>query len=80
MPSMICHIVRDISMPATFLVRMYKAVKDIGIKIPVDAWECHIVLVDEPTREYINDLEIVKHFRERSRNAEDNKTYRKMDE
>jgi len=66
MPSMVCQITKDISRPTTFLVRMYATVKDIGIRIPIDAWECHLILVDEPTRDYINDLEIVKTYRERS--------------
>ena len=66
MPSTVCQITKDISRPTTFMVRMYATVKDIGIRIPIDAWECHLVLVDEKTREYINDLEIVKNYKERS--------------
>ena len=72
MPSMVCQITKDISRPTTFLVRMYATVKDIGIRVPVDAWECHVVLVDEKTRDFINDLEIVKTYRERSKNGNDN--------
>ncbi len=66
MPTAVCHIVRDITRPATFMVRMYKSINDIGVKVPIDVYECHLLIVDEPTRDYINDLEIVKTYQERS--------------
>jgi hypothetical protein len=64
----ICHITRDISRPATFFVRFYHHISDIGLETPIDAWECKLIISDGPTLEYLNDLEIVKHFRERSIN------------
>jgi len=68
MPTAVCHIVRDISRgDTTFFVRMYASVQDIGLKIPIDSFEAHVLVVDEPTLDYLNDLEIVKSFRERSK-------------
>ncbi len=81
MPASVAHIIRDISRPATFMIRMYKTVQDIGVKVPIDSWEAKMIIADQPTIDYLNNLEVVKIYRERSReNGENNKTYRTMDE
>lgn len=56
MPSSICQIIKDnTGFGNTFLVRFYRRTKEIGIKKPLDVYECHDLFVDAKTMEYLND-------------------------
>jgi hypothetical protein len=63
MPSTCCTITLDTSHGMTFIVRMFDSSKDIGVEVPIDAWESHEVYVDEGTLDYLNDKNIVEYLR-----------------
>jgi len=55
--SMLCKITKEhTNGDTTFLVRMYHSVADIGVRASVDAWECHQLIVDTDTLNYLNYL------------------------
>ena len=57
MPSMLASITKEhTNGDTTFLVRMYHSVSDIGVRSPVDTWECHQLIVDKETLAYLNYL------------------------
>jgi hypothetical protein len=60
MPSSVCHITEE---GGTFMIRFYNSAKKIGIKKPLDVWDCHEVVVDEGTLDYLNDKNIVEYLR-----------------
>lgn len=72
MPSMIMTITKDsVRNEPTFLIRVYNHVKEIGISVPVDSWECHEVIPDEGTMDYFDDKRLIEAMHERHNKGED---------